>query len=204
MSKMKLTVPTGLSLQNFPYSSIPQVVKATLDANPTLGEHDRDYLLTLLTECLKEAVEKWHRSGDKYDWTSMAVQASAFVKAEVAFSLVESLLKGVLEQSKSKKEGEDLEGELRRAREKVAATLKPKLPPNTQAQRSTQHNTQQAPSVVHAQPIRDRHSSTKDKRPASKFDPFDPSVKVPSPMEESLRKRAMDYAREHAYNLYQS
>lgn len=197
VNKRKVQVPPTLSLDSFTYAAIPQVVKSTLDANPTLGESEREYLLTLLTECLKEALEKRLRSGERYDWNLMAVQTSAFIPPEQAFSVVERLLQNILEYTTttSKKDiktacnisdSSNLDAELRLARERVAATLPPPTKPPLISSTSK------------------RVAPPKEKKVATaKFDPFDPSLKIPTQMEDSLRKRAIDYARNHAYNLYQ-
>jgi hypothetical protein len=170
-------------------------------------DHNSIILTSLILEWTSEAVDKYKNLGDACDWKVLCALVSAFVEGEQqALGLVRDLINRLHtyrepEKVKPDVEEEDLniEKEIRVARERVEASLK---------QKSQSKPIPPVPSKPH--PIPERPSRPQPSKSFSsssggggkrKFDSFDPSQKVPSPMQDVLRKRAVDYARDYFYHF---
>jgi hypothetical protein len=165
-----------------------------------LVDNNTDILTSLILEWTTEAVDKYKRLGDVCDWKVLCALTSAFVSGEQqALGLVQDLINRLHsfkepENDITERGGLDIEREIKVARERVEASLKlksqpiptPSSKPHLQSDKSSRPHAAQLPSS----------SSFGGRR---KFDPFDPSQKIPPPMQETLRKRAVDYARDYFY-----
>jgi hypothetical protein len=166
-------------------------------------DHNFSILTSLILEWTSEAVDKYKNLGDACDWKVLCALVSAFFDGEQrALGLVQDLINRLHTYTEPEKvkpdvgeEDLNIEKEIRVARERVEASLKqkseskpiPSVPPKP-------HPTSTRPP--RPPPSKSFSSSGGGKR---KFDSFDPSQKVPSPMQDVLRKRAVDYAREYFY-----
>ena len=157
-----------------------------------LVDNNTDILTSLILEWTTEAVNKYKRLGDACDWKVLCALVSAFVAGErQALSLVQDLINRLhmyREPEKTKSDGGriDIEKEIKVARERVEASLKLKsqplpAPPKLQLpiEKPSRHNHHVAPQSS---------SSFGGKR---KFDPFDPSQKVPQSMQDTLRRELL-------------